>query len=201
MLDSGTQKRNRGFSLIELLIAIAMMMVLAAITVPRALSTISDLRVRYTATNLNGLLQTARMQSIRKNTYYTVQPTTLPTGDAAYYVHLQAGTYTFGDNVLPIGSQVAVSLGSGSGAPNESSFLSGFGFTTHPGTDYPSFNARGLPCLASGGACPKSDLGFVFFVRNASVSGDTTWASVVITPSGRVQLWTCDGGSNWVQRN
>ena len=82
-------KNDRGFSLLELLIVVAILVTLAAITVPRAMSTISDIKMRYVAQNLSGLLQSARMQAVRKNTFYMVQPTTLASGDAAYYAHVR----------------------------------------------------------------------------------------------------------------
>jgi prepilin-type N-terminal cleavage/methylation domain-containing protein len=61
MLHLTTQKSGRGFSLIELLIVVAVIMILAAISVPRMLNTISDINLRYAATNISGLLQSARM--------------------------------------------------------------------------------------------------------------------------------------------
>src|SRR5258708_19873810 len=93
MLHSTTQKKGRGFSLIELLIVVAIIMILAAISVPRLLNTVSDINLRYAATNISGLLQSARMQAAQKNTLYTLQPTPLPTARAAYHVTLPRGTY------------------------------------------------------------------------------------------------------------
>ena len=64
MLHLTTQKSGRGFSLIELLIVVAVIMILAAISVPRLLNTISDINLRYAATNISGLLQSARSEKI-----------------------------------------------------------------------------------------------------------------------------------------
>src|SRR5260370_11776527 len=99
MLHSMTEKRGRGFSLIELIIVVAMIMILAAITVPRFLNIIGDINLRYVATNYSGLLQSARIQAVRKNNFYRIQQTTLSTGDVSYYVHLQNGSYSLGDPV------------------------------------------------------------------------------------------------------
>src|ERR1700675_3655549 len=161
MMHSMTPKRGRGFSLIEFIIDVAMIMILAAISVPRLLNTVSDINLRYAATNISGLLQAARMQGVRKNTFYTVQPTTLSTGGTGYYAHIQGGSYAVGDPLLPLGSQITAYTGLGSGAPNEASFTSGtssngLGFAPNAGTDNPSFNARGLPCIGvpATGACP-----------------------------------------------
>src|SRR5260221_10769215 len=161
MLHSTTQKKGRGFSLIELVIVVTIIMILAAISVPRLLNTVSDINLRYAATNISGLLQSARIQAVRKNTFYTVQPTSLSTGGTGYYVHLQGGAYVSGDPVLPLGSQTTAYIGLGSGAPNESTFASGSSsggltFAPHSAADAPSLHAPGLPFLGvpSPGACP-----------------------------------------------
>jgi prepilin-type N-terminal cleavage/methylation domain-containing protein len=203
MTYSATDKRKnaRGFSLLELVVVMAIMLVLAVLSVPWVLKINSDLSLRYMATNLNGLLQSARMTAIRKNDYYTVQSTSLPTGGSGYYVHLHGASYTSGDPVLPIGSQMTIHLGAGSGAPNESTFLSNLNFTVNSGSEFPSFNARGLPCFASANTCPQTGgQGFVFFLTNATISGDYSWGAVAITPSGRMQIWTCDGSGTWILR-
>src|SRR5437016_2545428 len=80
MLHFTTSKRDHGFSLLEMMIVLAVIMILAAITVPRFLNIIGDINLRYAATNYSGLLQSARIQSVRKNDYYGIAPTTLPTG-------------------------------------------------------------------------------------------------------------------------
>jgi len=209
MMHPMTPKRGRGFSLIELIIVVAMIMILAAISVPRLLNTVSDINLRYAATNISGLLQAARMQGVRKNTFYTVQPTTLSTGGTGYYAHVQGGSYAVGDPLLPLGSQITAYMGLGSGAPNESTFASGtsssgLSFAPNAGPDAPSFNARGLPCIGvpATGACPLvPGQGFVMFLSKSSAVGNVSWASIAITPSGHIQIWTSDSAGNWVQRD
>lgn len=209
MVHSTTQKKGRGFSLVELLIVVAIIMIVAAISVPRLLNTVSDINLRYAATNISGLLQSARMQGVRKNTFYTVQPTTLSSGGTGYYAHVQGGSYAVGDPLLPLGSQITAYIGLGSGAPNESTFASGtssngLSFAPNAGPDAPSFNARGLPCIGvpATGACPLvPGQGFVIFLSKSSALGNVSWASIAITPSGHMQIWTSDNSGNWVQRD
>jgi prepilin-type N-terminal cleavage/methylation domain-containing protein len=203
MLDTKIPKSNRGFSLIELVLVVAVILILAAVSVPRLLSTVSDISLRYSASDFSGLLQSARIQAVRKNTFYTVQQGTLPSGALAYYLDLpKNGTYTNGDPMLPISASLTVHPGIGSGAPNEGTFISGLNFTVNPGGDAPSFNARGLPCVAVLNACPQTPgQGTVVFLSKATVMGGVPWAAVVINPSGHVQLWTSDINGTWVQRD
>jgi prepilin-type N-terminal cleavage/methylation domain-containing protein len=196
--------RDRGFSLLEMMIVLAIILVLAKITVPRFINIVGDINLRYVATNYSGLLQSARIQAVKKNTYYTANVTTLSTGGSAFFVHAQNGSYTTGDPMLPLGSQVTYHLGTGSGAPNEATLTCGSGcaFSTSP--LYPSFNARGLPCAAPStlGVCAQNNAqGYVTIFSNTTITGNTSWAAVIVTAGGRIQIWTSDGSGNWVQRN
>jgi hypothetical protein len=163
---------------------------------------VNDINLRYAATNMSGLLQTARIQAVRKNAFYGIQPVTLPGGDAGYFVNLNGTTYAAGDPLVLLGTHLRISQGTGSGAPNEAAFVAGLGFTVVAGGVVPSFNARGLPCSPTlANTCPLNPgQGFVLFLQRTTLLGDIGWASVVVNSSGRVQVWTCDGNGNWIQR-
>src|SRR5712692_9391122 len=200
-----TGKCKRGFSLIELMIVVAVGMILMAIGPPLMLNTISSMKLRYSVTDLSGLIQKARMQAVMKNTYYPIGTTTLSAGDVGYFVDLSpkpsSGVYVAGDPMVEMGSQVNVFAGPGSGAPGETAFITGsLTFPVAAAGVLPTFNARGLTCqLVLGNTCPQTPgQGFVYFLRRTSTFG-TSWASVAVTPSGRVQVWTYDG-TNWVQQ-
>lgn len=197
-----TRNDDPGFSMIELIMVISIMLILAAITMPAMVNTLSDLRLRSSATNLSGLLQTARMQAVRRNAPYGIQPVTLPGGQSAYFVNLNGATYGNGDPLVVLGDRVAASQGTGSGAPNETAFTASLGFTVAPGAVVPSFNARGLPCSPTlANTCPQNPgQGFVLFLQQSTVLGEIRWAAVTVNGSGRVQVWTCDSSGNWIQR-
>ncbi len=170
-------KGREGFSLIEMMIVVAVLMILAAVFSPLISNAVSGIKLRYSATDLSGLIQKARIEAARKNTFYSIEQTTLSAGVVAYYVDLgKNNTFASGDPLVELGDQVTLDSSGG----------------------LPKFNARGLPCLLSGGTCPQiPGQGFIYFLsRNTALS--TSWASVVVTPSGRVQVWSYDG-TNWIQ--
>jgi type IV fimbrial biogenesis protein FimT len=199
MTDRTARKGGEGFSLIEMVIALAMILILGAIFTPSVSNAISMIKLRYSASGLSGLIQKARIEAARKNTFYSIEQTTMSAGMVAYYIDLDKNnTLTAGDPLVELGDQVNVHFGTGSGAPGETAFATSLNFTLDSSGVLPKFNARGLPCLPSGGTCPQTlGQGFIYFLSRNSALG-TTWASVVVTPSGRVQVWSY-GGANWAQ--
>ncbi|HEY3619213.1 MAG TPA: prepilin-type N-terminal cleavage/methylation domain-containing protein [Candidatus Sulfotelmatobacter sp.] len=202
MLDSKTLKKTRGFSLLELMIVVAVMAVLAAITVPKMAATFNDIKLRYVATDLSGLLQSARIQSVKRNSFYTVQPGALPSGTNIYYIDRPGTPYAVGDPFVPVDPAVTITLGPGTAAPNSGPFLAGLNFVVDPAADPPSFSARGLPCVGVGNnACNVvPGQGFVMFMSRVG-RGNIPWLAVVVNPSSHIQVWSCDSNGNWLQRD
>ena len=188
--------------MLEALIVIAITMVMAALTAPSLMRTVTSINVRYSARNLSGLMQTARIQAVRKNTFYSIQPMAMPGNVTGYYVDLNKNqTYASGDTVVTMASRATVTPGGGSGAPNETAFIASLGFNVAAGSNPVTFNARGLPCIVAGSTCPQSAAtGFVYFISTTGTFGQISWAAVAVTPSGHAQVWTCDSGGNWAQR-
>lgn len=198
----------QGFSMLELMLVVAVILILTALTVPHLIDTVSDISLRYAASDLSGLMQSARIQAVRKNTFYTVQQGALLSGTQGYYVDIaKSGVDATGDPAMPLIQNLTVHPGIGSGAPGEGAFIAGLNYTVNPGGDPVSFNARGLPCIATlaTGACPQTPgQGFVIFMSKpylTSNSGNTPWACLVITPSGHTQIWTTGTNGVWVLRD
>jgi len=200
MKDRSAPKGGRGFSLIEMMVVVAVALILAAIVPPLMMNPINNIKLRYSAADLSGLIQMARIQSVKANTFYSIEQTTLATGDVAYYADLNRNNmYASGDPMTEIGDQVVVHAGPGSGAPGETAFITGsLKFTPDASSVFPKFNARGLPCVVTGSTCQANGNGFVYFLNRVSRFG-TNWAAVAVTPSGRAEVWSYDG-TNWLQQ-
>lgn len=191
---------NRGFTLIELLTAVALIFVLVALAVPSLVNQAYAIRLRYSATDVSGLLQRARMEAVRKNTFYSVQ--SVAGSPVLEEVFDKNGNQVTTIPPAVMANSINVFFGPGSGAPNEGTLLTTLNFTAATSVQgLPSFNSRGLPCIPVGGvSCPfTTGQGFVFFVSGPNSAGGTGWAAVAVTPSGRCQVWTYDG-ANWNQQ-
>ena len=65
---TGDPHSKAGFSLIELLVVVAVMLVVAALAAPTLTTTIDSFRMRGTLSSIANLAQRARTQAIKKNT-------------------------------------------------------------------------------------------------------------------------------------
>jgi prepilin-type N-terminal cleavage/methylation domain-containing protein len=191
---------RRGFTLAEMLVVLAIFMVLIATVPPLLMNVVSVMKIRYAATNFSGLIQKNRVEAAKRNVFYSVDQSTLPSGELVYFVDLNKDGVRDGtDPQMVFESAVSVRFGTGSGAPGEAAFVTSLNFTPYASTVLPRFNARGVPCVLSGGTCPQTPgAGFVWFLSRSGPLG-IDWASVAATPSGRVQVWTYDG-TNWIQQ-
>jgi prepilin-type N-terminal cleavage/methylation domain-containing protein len=201
------RKRHSGFSLIELLVVVAIIMVVAAMATPSVMDAVNGIRLRGSANDVAGLLQQCRQAAVKNNRYYTIKPATV-TGAQGAYVDLNYNNSY--DNVAPapepliqFASNVSVVS---AGAPNTANLINQCctTFTPQPASVLPSFNSRGLPCVGLANPPPANSLcnirdaggntvGFVYFLNQARPFGAVGWAAVSVTPAGRIRVWTYSG--------
>src|SRR5690348_18216676 len=70
-----TKTRERGFSLLEVTIVLAIILVIGAMTAPRILRAMEFQKMQLAAQDYAGLLQTARARASQDYTWYEVQTT------------------------------------------------------------------------------------------------------------------------------
>ena len=189
-------KRTSGFSLTEMVLVVGIALVVGAMAAPSVMSAIANMRLRSAASGVAGLLQNARMQAVKEDDFYTSRSTTLSgTQTWVAYVDLDNDqNYDTGEPLVQLPTNTAFQT---SGYPSISSM--NLNYTPQAPSVLPSFNARGLPCVAAGTVCNNmvsgNAVGFVYFLRDARPFGAFGWAAVSVTPAGRVRTWIWDGNA------
>jgi len=192
MTRSSHHAPRAGFSLIEVLLVVAIAMVITATAVPRITTVVANTKLRASMTSLSGLLQNCRMSAVQQNKTMTTHFQTQSSGLVGF-VKLADGGTTLAKQDYQVEMQAPINklippLPTGSPAEISTSLL---GFTPH--TEEPSFNSRGLPCLYSGGAC--NSFGFIYYFKDTRITSPGGWAAISISPAGRVKRWFWNGSA------
>jgi type II secretory pathway pseudopilin PulG len=203
-----------GFSLVEITLVVFVMSVLAAITVPNVMVTISNVKLRGTASDLAGLMQQARIMAAKNNPQippaYAIKYAVLNGTQSAYVdlngsgawngtaivngVSMTEPVIAFGGRVIPAPAPPA-----GSGGQPPAYVLVGDSSTGGPFTNANTlaFTPRGLPCdYSAPPACASpAPSYFVYYLTDTRI-GNPGWAAVVVTKGGRtkVVMWN---GTSW----
>jgi len=193
----GMPRRQFGFSLTELVVAMAIGLILMAVALPSFLRAYHSYQLSYAATQVADILRLTRYEAIRRNRPLrcVFQPDAQNpgmtdasmtdtggvalTGVAARTVQLggsgnlvDAGSVT-GASTLP----AAANLG-----PTAPAAVPASGVTLQ-------FDARGA--LTTGNVT-------VFYLENTGVP-DAGYRAVLLTPAGSLEIWTADTTGNWRQ--
>jgi prepilin-type N-terminal cleavage/methylation domain-containing protein len=192
------KKSARGFSLIELVIVVAIILLIAAMAIPQIQKVQTRYKLDTSGHAIAGLLQQARLQAVRNNQpayaqfdpgtpnlmYVNNDKTAYVAGNGESVVATNGGVtlQTANVNNLVL-DQLNAYLGVGTGSIKVET----------PGTPV-GFNARGLPCLGAGNpaVCQQQDAANAnqipaFLLLMTTGQGD--WEAVTVTAAGRVKAW------------
>jgi type II secretory pathway pseudopilin PulG len=204
-----------GFSIVELAVGVIIILIIAAMAVPTVLTSVQTAHLRGAASDYAGLLEQARIYSIRDNRYYSTY-ILAPSGSspaAQAYVDMLPKVLTgasgnggtsvaAGDPTITIQSDISLqAVGS---APNTANLKSQLLPATTPVTPTdgsvtaPTFGPRGLPCTPitiSGATICDSSGGATAFWTFLENTKESSWQAVTITPAGRIQKWFYQGSA------
>jgi prepilin-type N-terminal cleavage/methylation domain-containing protein len=200
------RKKNRGFSLIELMVVIAIILAISAVAIPSAIEGIYDMRLRSAATSLAGLMQQARQMAIRDNSFYPIKFTTQGATVLAYIDASPATADRILDTTAYDHKFPTVQLGGGvvktTTNPDTAGTSTPWAFTPMAMTLKPYWGPMGLPCAISSGNCVASVIsggttgvaGYQVILTDNRSFGTAGYVSVTATPGGRVRVWRWSGG-------
>jgi prepilin-type N-terminal cleavage/methylation domain-containing protein len=188
-MQPSEHSRQSGFSLVELLVAVIIILILGAVAVPNTATAIANIKLRGSAADFAALVQQARITAVQKNAVYTVL-FGVPSGNGAYF-HVGNGSYVSGEPMIQFGGNVN-QVAAPSGTP--STLDATLGWT--PTTGNISFNARGLPCDSTATPC-GTNVNYIFYFKDTRSFGGNGWAAVSITAASRAKVWWWNG-SSWI---
>ena len=207
-----------GFSLIELVVVLVIVLTVAGFAIPAVSSALRQAHLRGAASDYAGLLEEARIYAIRDNRYYSTYILAGASNSAIAQAYVDmlpkssTGASGNGGTSIVTGSPAdpQITLSSEvvqqavASAPNTSNLESQLLPATTPvtptdtSTGGATFGPRGLPCtpinVTGGSVCDSSGGATAYwtFFKNTR-SG--TWQAVTITPAGRIQKWYYTGSA------
>lgn len=198
-----------GFSLMELLVVITILLVISAVAIPNLMRAVANMRLRSAANSVSGLLQEGRIRAVRDNTYYEVIADSNSSDSNVVCLDLNKnGTCTAASTTDYLDPQARLG---GTNVLTKSSPPSSI--TACAACDIPSypteqnvnlgvyFNSRGLPCKLSGSRCVTTDssghaISYIYYVTDQRPLYG--WTAITVSPAGRIRVWMYNG-STWEQ--
>ncbi len=188
-------RRVSGFSLTELVVAMAVAMILMAISLPYFLRAYHSYQLSNAATQIADIVRLTRYEAIRlnKTVNCVIRPdTTDPTMTDALMTDVNGNPPNGVSSRMillgPSGNLVAA----GSWAASLPS-LAALGATTPtavpPAGGTIQFDARGAVISSN----------VTVFYLNAPGSPDSGFRAVLLMPAGSIQIWSGDSAGNWLQ--
>jgi prepilin-type N-terminal cleavage/methylation domain-containing protein len=194
-----------GFTLTELVVVVAIIVVVAGLSIPNLTRAIDTSRIKGAAQTLAAAYQDARIRATQKDTSYQVlisPPGILP---PQLCIDLDGdGTCSAGDPVTTFPRQVRLS-NLGVPFPLNSNLLHFPAIATEQSgapANSLTWNAMGLPCQRGSSTAPCTAVGWVQHLQLLRANGDVMYAAVTVSPTGRIKTWifipSGNGNGSWL---
>lgn len=178
-----------GFSFLELLVSLAVILIISAAAIPVIVHTLRVYQLNSTASQLASILKFTRFEAIRRNKPVSCR---IVQNGANWQIRVDGAepqvVVTGSDTLLPAGSApspaaITNALGAGVG---------GMTLTVRSGANGSiAFDQRGA--VSSGGG---ADTIYLLYLGNAT-DQSFGYRAVVVLPSGVVQVWTASYAGDW----
>src|SRR5947209_7329453 len=104
-------RKQRGFSMVELMVVLLISMVIAVMAIPSISNAIVTIRLREGVQGIAGLLQRTRIEAVRLNKSEAARRATLPGNASAVYLDLnQNGGFDAQEPLVQIANELTPTL-------------------------------------------------------------------------------------------
>lgn len=209
-----------GFSLTELLVVLAIILIVGGLSIPSLSRTIDGAKLKSAAQQVASIYQEARVRSAQDDTYYALLVSLPGVSPAQICIDLD-GDAACGPNEpqaqLP---RQVVLINSGVPVELDSATMGFSPLTAESSSTYTqqgiqvralAWNSRGLPCqrTSSTSACLNwtttsvgaGPVAWVQYLQLRQTAEDAAYAAVTVSPTGRVKTWMYapaqNGGRAW----
>ena len=184
------RKREAGFSLTELVVALAVALILAGIGLPTFLRAYRSYQLTNAATQVADILRLTRYEAIRMNTQVNcvIQPNGATTN-----------MYTVVNNGTPDpGQKRIVLLSSGNLVdPGSVPATGALQSAAHIGAPANPLSSNLVQFDARGAVMPTGTVS-ALYLENTTTT-DPGYRAVILLPAGSIQIWTSDATGNWIE--
>ena len=199
-----------GFTLAELLVVASIVAMVIGMSIPTMSRAIDNAKLKGAAQTLVGVYQDARVRATQSNTPYEVLVSLPGVAPARVCVDLNGdGQCSNGDPLTLISGGVV--LNNTNPPPGLNVATLGFnpvqtensGMRDQYNDLVPglAWNGLGVPCQRNSSTSPCLAVGWVQYLQLQRSGGETLYAAVSVSPTGRIRAWTYipsgNGNGSW----
>lgn len=188
----------KGFSLLELVVVLAVALVIAGITVPAMVQAWYGLQLRASAGEVADLMQRARMQAARNNYIVAVRYQVVGGQQQVYTDFNNFGAFNPANGeTLDSLARITAAPGAPGGGPGvPTAYVDTMDNSVGAPCDNTctlAFSPRGLPCNLVGNTCTTpANSYFVYYFQDGRPNG---WVAVLVSKAGRTRVLVWNGTS------
>jgi prepilin-type N-terminal cleavage/methylation domain-containing protein len=199
-----SRSRSRGFSMVELVISLVIVLLLSAVAIPTLMNSLREYQLNDAATRVSDLLKFTRFEAVRKNTQVSFW---LQANGASNWI---VGVDSNGNGVIDPAERQEVITGFATllpsgGLPPTTPITTALGvgaLTTLSGnTGSVTFDARGAIRTGVVSGSPLATNVSIIYIGSTTdgVTPDPQYGfrGVVVLPAGGTQVWTAPPGGTW----